>query len=338
MRAVLVEQFGGPDVLHPRDVVDPIVGPGDVLVHHEFIGVNYVDAQHRAGDPYPVELPLVVGIEAAGRVVEVGDAVTDVAAGDRIAYGGIMPGVYAEYASVPADHVVHLPDDVPSDVAAAVLVQGWTAHMLTEHLDLLRRAPWADTRAPTAVVFAAAGGTGSLLVQMLSAVGARVLGITSGTRKSEVVASMGAEPIDRQQVDVVTTVREATNGQGADIVFEGIGGPAFEQARLMLRPCGHLVSYGQVAGPVPQIDPAVLSGLTAVDGPGSITLSWPTLNDHNATADRRRERANAVFDMLRDATLSPLVEEILPLSHAAEAHQRLEAGSAIGKLLLDPRS
>ncbi len=338
MRAVVVQQFGGPDVLEPRDVVDPVVGPGQVVVHHEFIGVNYVDTQHRAGRPYPVELPLVVGIEAAGRVVEVGDAVTDVAAGDRIAYGGIMPGVYAEFASVPADQVVHLPDDVPSDVAAAVLLQGWTAHMLAEHVDVLRRAPWADGRTPTAVVFAAAGGTGSLLVQMLSTVGARVLGITSGAGKSAVVASMGAEPIDRRQVDVIAMVREATSGQGADIVFEGIGGPAFDQARLMLRPRGHLVSYGQVAGPVPGIDPAVLSGITAVDGPGSLTLSWPTLNDHNATAERRRERANAVFDMLRDGTLSPLVEEILPLSHAAEAHRRLEAGSAIGKLLLDPRS
>ncbi len=217
---MVVEQFGGPAVLKLRDVADPMVGPGQVLVRHEFVGVNYVDVQHRAGRPYPVELPLVLGIEAAGHVVEVGEAVTDIAAGDRIAYGGIMPGVYAEYASVPADQVVHLPDDVPDDVAAAVLMQGWTAHMLTEHVDLFRRAPWADDRTPTVVVFAAAGGTGSLLVQMLSTVGVRTLGITSGAVKSAVVASMGAEPIDRRQVDVVAAVREATGGQDADMVFE----------------------------------------------------------------------------------------------------------------------
>jgi NADPH2:quinone reductase len=210
--------------------------------------------------------------------------------------------------------------------------------MLTEHLDVLRRAPWADDRPPTAVAFAAAGGTGSLLVQMLSAAGARVLGITSGAAKSAEVASMGAVPIDRRQSDPVAAVQDRTGGRGADIVFEGIGGPAFDQARRMLRPRGHLVSFGQVAGPVPPIDPAVLSGITAADGPGSLTLSWPTLNDHNPTAQHRRDRATAVFAMIQDGSLTPLVDSILPLSDAAEAHRRLETGTTTGKLLLDPRA
>ena len=249
-----------------------------------------------------------------------------------------MPGVYAEQACVPADQVVAVPPDISSDVAAAVLLQGWTAHMLTEHLDVLRRAPWADDRPPTAVAFAAAGGTGSLLVQMLSAAGARVLGITSGADKSARVASMGALPIDRQRSDPIGAVQEATGGRGADIVFEGIGGAAFEHARLMLRPRGHLVSFGQVAGPVPPIDPAVLSGITAADGPGSLTLSWPTLNDHNPTARHRRDRAAAVFAMVRDGSLTPHVDSIVPLSNAAEAHRRLETGTTTGKVLLDPRT
>jgi NADPH2:quinone reductase len=338
VRAVVVKQFGGPEVLTQRVVDEPISTPGHVVVQHEFIGVNFVDAQHRAGHPYPVELPLVVGIEAAGVVAEVGEGVTDVAVGDRVAYGGIMPGVYAERARVPADQLVPVPADVSTDVAAAVLVQGWTAHMLTEHLDALRHAPWADDGPPTAVVFAAAGGTGSLLVQMLSAAGARVLGITSGADKSAEVAAMGARPIDRQQADLVAAVREATGGRGADIVFEGIGGSVFDQARRMLRPRGQLVSFGQVAGPVAPIDPAVLSGITALDGPGSLTLSWPTLNDHNATAQHRRDRATAVFDMIRDGRLVPLVDVVMPLSDAIEAHRRLESGSTIGKLLLDPRA
>ena len=238
VRAMVVEQFGGPEVLTHRVVDEPIATAGHVVVRHEFIGVNYVDAQHRAGRPYPVELPLVVGIEAAGVVTEVGHGVTSVAVGDRVAYGGVMPGVYAESACVPNDQLVPVPADVSSDVAAAVLVQGWTAHMLTEHLDVLRRVPWADDRPPTAVAFAAAGGTGSLLVQMLSAAGARVLGVTSGPDKSAEVAAMGAQPIDRQQEDLVAAVREATDGRGADIVFEGIGGSVFDQARRMLRPRG----------------------------------------------------------------------------------------------------
>jgi NADPH2:quinone reductase len=335
---MVVEQFGGPEVLTPRVVDEPIAIPEHVVVQHEFIGVNYVDTQHRAGRPYPVELPLIVGIEAAGVVAEVGEGVTGVAVGDRVAYGGVMPGVYAEWASVPADQLVPVPTDVSSDVAAAVLVQGWTAHMLAEHLDVLRRAPWADDRRPTAVTFAAAGGTGSLLVQMLSAAGARVLGIASGADKSAEVAAMGAEPIDRQQRDVVAAVRDATDGRGADIVYEGIGGSVFDQARRMLRPRGHLVSFGQAAGPVAPIDPAVLSGITAVDGPGSLTLSWPTLNDHNATAQHRRDRAAAVFDMVRHGSLAPLIDVVLPLSDAAQSHRRLEHGSTTGKLLLDPQA
>ena len=335
---MVVEQFGGPEVLTQRVVDEPIATTHHVVVQHEFIGVNFVDAQHRAGSPYPVGLPLVVGIEAAGVVAEVGEGVTDVAVGDRVAYGGVMPGVYAERACVPVDQLVPVPSDVSSDVAAAVLVQGWTAHMLSEHLDVLRRAPWADDGPLTAVVFAAAGGTGSLLVQMLCAASARVVGITSGSDKSAAVAALGALPIDRQQSDLVAAVREATGGRGADIVFEGIGGSVFDQARRMLRPRGHLVSFGQVAGPVVPIDPAVLSGITALDGPGSLTLSWPTLNDHNATAQHRRDRAAAVFDVVREGSLVPLVDVVLPLGDAAEAHRRLESGSTIGKLLLDPQA
>ena len=270
-------------------------------------------------------------------MVDVGDGVTDVSAGDRVVYGGIMPGVYAELATIPAEQIVPIPHDLPTDLAAATLVQGWTAHMLTEHLDRQRAAPRADERPQTAVVFAAAGGTGSLLVQMLSAAGARVLGVASGVDKANLVASIGAEPIDRQRSDVVAAVPAATAGQGVDIVFEGIGGQIFEQARRMLRPGGHLVSFGQVAGPAPPIDPAVLSGLTATGGPGSLTLSWPTLNDHNATAQRRRGRADVVFAMLLAGTLRPVIDDLVPLSRVADVHRRLEAGTTTGKLLVDPR-
>jgi NADPH2:quinone reductase len=186
------------------------------------------------------------------------------------------------------------------------------------------------------VVFAAAGGTGSLLVQMLVAAGARVLGIASGPAKGDAVKSLGAEPIDRLTTDPVEAVLAAT-GAGADIVFEGVAGPAFTQARRMLHPRGHLVSFGQSAGPAPAIDPALLSGITSDGGPGSLTLSWPTLNDHNATSERRRWRANEVFSMIAGGTLDIRIDDVVGLSQAPQAHRALEAGTTIGKLLLDPR-
>jgi NADPH:quinone reductase len=334
VRAIVVSRFGGPEVLEPTEVDEPRATAGEVVVAHEFVGVNFVDTQHRAGAPYPVELPLIVGIEAAGTVVAVGDEVGDVAVGERVAYGGPMPGVYAERAAVPADQLVSVPDDVGLDVAAGALLQGWTAHMLAEHAEAYRRMPWATDEAPTVVVYAAAGGTGSLLVQMLVATGARVLGIASGPAKCDTVRAFGAEAIDRRRDDPVEAVREAV-GTGADVVIEGIGGPTFDQARRMLHARGHLVSFGQSAGPAPPIDPALLSGISAAGGPGSLSLTWPTLNNHNATAGRRRQRAADVFSMIGDGRVQLRIDAVLPLAEAAEAHRRLEAGSTIGKLLLE---
>ena len=333
VKAVVVSRFGGPDVLRPSEVHEPTVLASSVLVEHDFVGVNFVDTQHRAGTPYPVELPSIIGIEASGTVIEVGEAVEDAAVGDRVVYGGVMPGVYAERAAVPADQIVHVPDDVSPELAAASLMQGWTAHMLADHLEAYRRAPWVGDDSAVAVVFAAAGGTGSLLVQMLVASGARVFGITSSQAKGDVVRALGAEPINRTTSDPVDAVLAATHG-GADIVFEGVGGGVFDQARRMLHPGGHLVSFGQSDGPAPSIDPALLSGLTAAGGPGSLSLSWPTLNDHNATADRRRARAAHVFSMLRSHQIDVRIDGIFPLERAADAHRLLEAGSTIGKLLL----
>ncbi len=204
--------------------------------------------------------------------------------------------------------------------------------MLAEHAD--RAAPHVTDEPATAVVFAAAGGTGSLLVQMLVARGWRVLGVTSGGEKADHVASLGAEVIDRRSGDVVEHVRERCGGTHA--VFEGIGGPVFDQARRMLRPGGHLVSFGQTAGPAPAIDPAILSGISPAGGPGSLTLTWPTLNDHNATPEARRQRAADVFGQVADGRLDVHVDRVEPLANASTAHAALESGTTIGKLLLDP--
>ena len=328
MRAVQVTQFAGPEALHPCSLPEPQPGHGDVVVQHDFIGVNYVDTQHRRGTPYAVALPLIPGIEAAGRIVDVGDGVEDLAIGQRVAYGGIMPGVYAELAVVPAEQTVPIPDRVPSELAAGVLVQGWTAHMLATLTNE------SATPHDAVVVFAAAGGTGSLLVQLLVADGRRVVGITSSAQKCAYVTGLGAEAIDRSDVDVVDEVRSRTNG-GASVVFDGVSGTAFDQARRMLRPAGHLVAYGQSGGPAPAIDPAVLSGIHPIGGPGSLSVTWPTLNDHNATPEIRRRRSAHIFDRLAKGTLQVRVDSSLGLLDAAEAHRRLEAGDVIGKLVLD---
>ena len=329
MRTMKVTEFGGPEVLQSADATDPIPPADGVVVEHDFVGVNFVDAQHRAGAPYPVALPLVVGIEAVGRIVEIGPKVHDVAVGDRVGYGGIMPGVYAERAAVPADQLVAIPDDIGSDVAAATLVQGWTAHML---FDVGGR----DVLDGDAVVFGAGGGTGSLLVQLLVDSGIRTIGITSGDARCASVDALGARAVDRTKHDIVRAVLDLTGG-GAGVVFDGVGGPAFDQARRMLRPTGHLVAFGQSAGAATAIDPAVLSGLSAAGGPGSLRLTWPTLNDHNPTAHARRRRTAEVFSLVRSGVITPRFDASLGLSRAAEAHRRLESGEVMGKLILDAR-
>jgi NADPH2:quinone reductase len=334
---MVVRSFGGPEVLEPIEVDDPTPAPGEVLVEHEAIGVNFVDTQHRSGRPYPVEVPLIVGIEAAGRISGLGAGVNGLSIGERVAYGGIMPSVYAERAVVPASQLVPVPDDISLQTAAAVLVQGWTAHMLTTCLDGPPNGPTppGHTEPMTAVVFAAAGGTGSLLTQLLIARGLRVIGVTSSAEKCEHVASLGTDPIDRSRQDPVAEVHRLTDS-GADVAFDSIGGPVFDQARLTLRSRGHLIAYGQSAGPVAPIDPALLSGISPRGGPGSLTLSWPTLNDHNASAQQRRQRAAEVFSLVARGTVSAQVDATLGLSEAPEAHRRLQAGTTIGKLVLDP--
>lgn len=326
MLAHRIEEFGGPEVLGLVDVDEPACGPDEVVVQHLHVGVNFVDTQHRRGAPYPVELPLIPGIEAAGRVIAVGDRVRDVAAGDRVAYGGVMAGVYAERAAVAADQLIALPDDVPTEIAAAVLLQGWTAHMLACDV--------APGEGDTVVVYAAAGGTGALVVQLAVGQGRRVIGVASGSERCTYVESLGADVVvDRRAGGVLDAVLAASPG-GVDVVFDGVGGPVFDEARRMLRPRGHLVAFGQSAGPVPPIDPAVLSGISPVGGPGSLSLTWPTLNDHNATAAARRARADAVFSMVRAGTLTPRVDEVVDLADAARAHRLVEAGAVTGKLVL----
>jgi NADPH:quinone reductase len=308
-------------------VAPPDPGPGEVLVRHEAIGVNFVDTQHRAGAPYPVQLPLIPGIEAAGQVVGVGAAVEELREGDRIAYAGPMVGVYAEVAAVPQEVLVPVPDQLPSKVAAAVLLQGMTAHVMCHDVHQGSAGEWA-------LVHAAAGGTGSLLVQFLQGQGVRVLPSTSSPQKAQYLRSLGVEQvIDHRHPDLVEAVHGVVAG-GVDVVFDSVGRATFEASLRSVRAKGLIVAFGQSSGPVPPMDIARLSGLTGEGLPGSVWLTWPSLTDYNATRPALLGRADAVFGAVLEGTLRPAIAGSLPLAHAAYAHELLEAREVIGKVLL----
>jgi NADPH2:quinone reductase len=328
VRAVRIDAHGGPEVLCPVELAEPSPEPGEVLVRHEVIGVNYVDTQHRAGAPYSVQLPLIPGIEAAGHVAGVGPGVDRLREGDRVAYAGPMVGVYAELAAVPQDVLVPVPDQLPSRAAAAVLLQGMTAHAMTHDVHQGSAGEWA-------LVHAAAGGTGSLLVQFLIQQGVTVLATTSSERKAEYLHGIGVEHvINSRRVDLVEAVRAIAPG-GVDVVFDSVGRASFEASLRAVRPQGLLVAFGQSSGPVPPIDIARLSGLTGEGLPGSVWLTWPTLVDYNSTREALVRRAGAVFGAVLEGAIRPVIAELLPLRHAARAHELLEAREVIGKILLE---
>ena len=328
MLAVRVDVHGGPEVLRTVEVAEPTPEPGELVVRHEAIGVNFVDTHHRAGTPYPVELPLIPGIEAAGRVVGVGAAVEEISEGDRVAYAGPMVGVYAELAAVPQQVLVPIPDEVTSQTAAAVLLQGMTAHVMTHDVHHGSSGEWA-------LVHAAAGGTGSLLVQFLLGQDVRVLASTSSPQKAAYLRELGVEHvINHRDTDLVEQVHRIV-ADGVDVVFDSVGRATFEASLRSVRPKGLIVAFGQSSGPVPPIDIARLSGLTGEGLPGSVWLTWPTLTDHNATRQALLDRAAAVFAAVRDGTLQPAIATTLPLTDAARAHDLLEARQVIGKILLE---
>jgi NADPH:quinone reductase len=288
MLAVRIDAHGGPEVLRAVEVAAPDPGPGQVLVRHEVIGVNYVDTQHRAGAPYPVQLPLVPGIEAAGQVVGVGAGVEEFRQGDRVAYAGPMVGVYAEVAAVPAGVLVPIPNKLSSKAAAAVLLQGMTAHVMTHDVHHGSAGEWA-------LVHAAAGGTGSLLVQFLLHQGVQVLASTSSQPKAEYLRELGVQHvINHRHADLVEAVHAIVAG-GVDVVFDSVGRATFEASLRAVRAKGLIVAFGQSSGPVPPMDIARLSGLTGEGLPGSVWLTWPTLTDYNSTRQALVGRAAAVF-------------------------------------------
>jgi NADPH2:quinone reductase len=322
MKAIRVHQFGDPEVLRYEEVPLPEPGAGEARVKIEAAGVNFIDIYHRTGK-YPGQLPITLGTEGAGVVDAVGSGVSDVKPGDRVAYA-MQQGAYAEYAAVPASKLVLIPDNVDTREAAAVMLQGMTAHYLCYSTYPLQPGE-------TALIHAAAGGVGLLLVQVAKRCGARVIGTVSTEEKARLAREMGAdEVILYTQADFEAETRRLTAGQGVDVVYDSVGKTTFDKSLNCLKPRSYLVLFGQSSGPVSPLDPQTLNAK------GSLFLTRPTLGHYIANRKELLERAGDLFEWMASGELHVRIDQTFPLAEAAEAHRYLEARKTKGKLLLVP--
>ena len=320
MKAIRVRQIGGPEALEYVDVETPSPAKGQALVRIEAIGVNFIDVYHRTG-LYKLPLPFIPGSEAAGVVEKVGEGVTRVRAGDRVAYA-MVPGAYAEYAAVPEEKLFVLGDAVDTKTAAAMMLQGMTAHYLA-----LSTFPLREGHA--ALVHAAAGGVGALLVQIAKERGARVFG-TASTKHVDIARDAGADVvIDYTTSDFEQEVMRATDGRGVDVVYDSVGKNTFDKSLAVLARRGMLVLFGQSSGPVPPFDPARLAR-------NSFFLTRPSLGAYTATPDELTWRASEVASWIAEGKLRLRIDRAVPLRDAAAAHRALEARETTGKVLLVP--
>jgi NADPH2:quinone reductase len=323
MRAIRVERYGGPEVLQAVDVDARQPGPGQVLVDVAASGVNYVDTYQRSG-LYQVSLPFVPGAEGAGAVAAVGDGVSGLAVGDRVGWVA-APGSYAQQVVVDVDRAIRVPDGVSDEVAAAVLLQGLTAHYLST-------STYPVQVGDTVLVHAAAGGVGLLLTQMVKLRGGRVVATVSTEEKAALAREAGADEVVRyDQAEFAPEVRRLTDGAGAAAVYDGVGQATFDGSLASLRPRGMLVLYGAASGPVPPFDAQRLNS------GGSLFLTRPSLTHYSSTRDELLARARDVFDWIAAGRLKVRIGGRYALADARRAHEDLQGRRTAGKLLLLPR-
>ena len=322
MKAIQVKQPGGPEALELVEIPVPQPKANEALVKIAAVGVNFIDTYQREGR-YKLPLPFVAGQEGAGVVTAVGSEVTSVKPGDRVAWAGIQ-GSYAEYIAAPANRLVAIPAGVSDREAAAVLLQGMTAHYLAHSTFPLKRGD-------TALIHAAAGGVGLLLVQIAHDIGARVIGTVSTEEKAKLARAAGADDIIfYTQDDFESETRRLTGGKGVDVVYDSVGKTTFDKSLNVLRPRGMMVLFGGSSGAVPPFDPIGLSTK------GSLFLTRPTLGHYTATREELETRAGEVFDMVAKKKLKLRIEHIYPLAEAQQAHRDLEGRKTTGKLVLVP--
>ena len=322
MKAIRINKTGEPEALEYTDVPTPTPGPNEALVKIHAIGVNFIDIYHRTG-LYKINTPFTPGNEAAGVVESVGEGVTDLKAGDRVAYAMAL-GSYAQYAVVPAWKLVSLPDDLSFESGAAAMLQGMTAHYLAHSTFLL-------SEKQVCLIHAAAGGVGLLLIQMAKRLGARIIGTVSTESKAQLAKEAGADEIIlyREQ-DFEAEVKKITADAGVNVVYDSVGKSTYEKSLNCLSPRGYLVFFGNASGPVPPIDPLILSAK------GSIFITRPTLANYSATRKELVWRASDLFKWIRSGELKLRIHQAFPLAEAAQAHELLASRKTTGKLLLKP--
>lgn len=321
MLAIQAVRAGGPEVLEVVDRPLPTPGPGQILVRHQAVGLNFIDTYHRSG-LYPMTMPAILGLEAAGVVESLGEGVTRFKAGDRVAYNGTL-GAYAEAAVVPADRAVKVPDGVSLETAAAVLLKGMTAEFLVRRCQKVQPGQ-------TVLIHAAAGGVGSILVQWVKALGATVIATVGSEAKAALARDHGTDHVILYgEEDVAARVSEITGGQGVTVVYDGVGKDTFDASFKSLGRRGTLVTFGNASGPAPAIAPLEL-------GTKSLFLTRPRLFDYIATTAELDDSAAALFAVLESGAVKIEVGQTFPLSEARAAHEALEGRRTTGATLLIP--
>jgi NADPH2:quinone reductase len=320
MRAIVVDQHGGPEVLQLRDVPDPVPGPGEVVVGVDHAGVNFIDVYRRTG-LYPQPPPFVLGQEGCGMVVAAADDVADIAVGQRVAWTDAL-GSYAEKVALPAARAVPVPDAIAGDVAAAVMLQGLTAHYLVNDTYPLQPGDLC-------LIHAGAGGVGRLLIQHAVDKGAEVFATVGSADKVAVAEAAGAHHvIDYSKQEFAAAVESIAGRNALAVVYDGVGAATFDAGLGLLRPRGVMVAFGNASGPVPPVDPLRLSG------GGSLYLTRPTLGHHIADTATLRRRSADLFDGIASGRLDVLIGSVFPLAAVADAHRALESRQTTGKVLL----
>ncbi len=323
VKAIEIREFGGPEKMRLAERALSSPGAGEILIRHRAIGVNFIDTYHRSG-LYPITLPSGIGLEAAGVVEAVGAGVTDLAAGDRVAYCSGPIGAYSEAHVVKADRVVRLPDSISDETAAASLLKGLTVQYL------IRRIHPVVAR-ETVLFHAAAGGVGLIACQWLKHLGATVIGTVGSEAKAALAKEAGCDHVIRyDSEDVAARVREITGGAMVPVVFDGVGKSTWLASLDSLRRRGLMVSFGNASGPVTDVNLGILASK------GSLFVTRPTLFDYTASQTELREAADDYFAVLSAGAVNVSISKRYPLAEAAEAHRALEGRATTGSLLLEP--
>ncbi|MGB5615360.1 MAG: quinone oxidoreductase [Desulfobacterales bacterium] len=323
-KAIVINQTGGPEVLRWVDYDPGQPGPGQVRLRHEAVGLNFIDVYHRTG-LYPLpSLPAVPGMEGSGTVEALGDGVTEVAAGDRVAYAGLPPGAYAQVRRIPADRLVKLPESITTRQAAAMMLQGMTARYLL-------RGCFDVKAGDTILIHAAAGGVGSIVCQWAKHLGATVIGTVGSEEKAVTATANGCDhPILYTREEFVARVKEITNDRGVDVVYDSVGQATFMKSLDCLRPLGTMVSFGQSSGPVAPLELGLLSAK------GSLFLTRPTLMTYTAKREDLLIHARDLFEVVEKGVVKVEIRQTYPLSDAARAHRDLEGRRTTGSSILLP--